>query len=99
MDSSNPRVNTWNDRERMGGFVKQCNLMPQAEDEDSLNHFAKVIFCLGQINLTVLDQVSNNMQRYLLIFAKGPQDLQNHLWCHCGWRISSAVHVFQTQGS
>lgn len=64
MDSSNPRVNTWNDRERMGGFVKQCNLMPRAEDEDSLDHFANVL-CLGQRNLTVLDQVSNNVQRHI----------------------------------
>lgn len=39
--------------------------MPQAEDEGSLNHFANAVFRLGQINLTVLDQVSNNVQRFL----------------------------------
>lgn len=64
MDSSNPRVNTWNDREWMGGFVKQCNLMPRAEDKDGLDHFANVL-CLGQRNLTVLDQVPNNVQRHI----------------------------------
>ena len=35
-------------------------------------HFAKVVFCLDQINFTILDQAFNKMPRYLLIFDKAP---------------------------
>lgn len=47
--------------------------MPNVENIDGADNFAKLVFCLGQINLIILDQVFNKKQRYLLIFAtSGP---------------------------
>lgn len=81
----------------MVGFAKQCNSVPNGENEDGLGDFAKAVFCLDQINRIILDQVFNKMQRYLLLFAKGPQslaqDLQDYRWCH-GSHISCDVRVF-----
>lgn len=53
-------------------FAKRCNSMPHVENEDSPDHFAKVVFCLDQINFTILDRAFNKMPRYLLIFDKAP---------------------------
>lgn len=52
--------------------------MPRAEDEDSLDHFANVL-CLGQRNLLFWIKYLTTAKAYLLIFAKGPQDLQSSL--------------------
>lgn len=59
-------------REPMVRFAKRRNSMPHVENEDSPDPFAKVVFCLDQINFTILDQAFNRMPGYLLIFDKAP---------------------------
>lgn len=45
------------------GFTEQRDSVPNAEDERGPDDFAKAVFCLDQINLTILDRVLNETQR------------------------------------